>query len=1455
MLAGLLLAVFLSEVRADGFYTVVAPRVLRPNVPYHVAVSTQGTPVPTTVRLEVGGKQDGGGTFQVSDVVTVQPYTTQLAKLEIGDLGPGSYNLTARGVSGLEFENSTVLDYIHKSYSVFIQTDKAIYKPGHKVNFRVIALNSHLRPSIKSALDVYITDGKGNRVKQWRRAVATNGVFSAELQLSESPVLGDWTIVVTALDQTFSKSFHVAEYVLPKFEVTVDIPPHATFKDSRVVATVRCKYTYGKPVKGEATVTAYPNIYSGVIQPIFQTPVRKVVPIDGKATVEFDIAKELQLKEDFERTIQFDVAVEEALTGRRQNTSAQMLLHKHKYKMELVKTSEYFKPGLKYTAYVKLAYHDDTPVQDDNNPVKIKYGFRHDLNLSTEMNFKLPKNGIVQLDLYPPVEANQTMLLGIEAEYLELKEWFSTVSAAMSPSNTFLQVTLNTERPKVNEDVEISVNSTAPLKYFNYQVLGRGDVVLASTVTVPDRTTHTFRFLATYAMAPTAHIVVSYVKEDGEVVADALDIQLDGMLQNFVEINVNPSETSPGSTVDLLIEAKPNSYIGLLGIDQSVLLLKSGNDITHDDVISELRSYDVGQSSYLPDLLGRDRFKRSLFWWPGSSTAHEVFDKSGAVVLTNGLVFEHSPLIYYRSNFGGDELDSVLSAPAFNHMELGGSPDSGLRVRRHFPETWIWDMLEAGANGKAALKRTVPDTITSWILTGFSVDPVYGLGLIEEPRKLQVFRPFFVSVDLPYSVIRGEIVAIPIVVFNYMNKDLTAEVTLENKGLENFEFAEVSNDVNAVPKIEVYRSKRVFVKANNAASVSFMITPKKLGYITIKVTATSPLARDGVEKKLLVKPEGETQYRNKAVFIDLRNSNSVTMNVSLEFPGYFVTGSEKIEVSAVGDILGPSIPNLANLIKMPSGCGEQNMLNFVPNIVVIEYLRNTKQLTPAVENKALRFMETGYQQELTYRRDDGSFSAFGSSDSHGSTWLTAFVARAFRQAMPYITVEDRIIQEALRWLANNQAENGSFPEVGKVSHRDMQGGAANGLALTAYTLLAFLENQESAQAYGSAVNRALNYIGSNLDGLEDIYAIAISSYALHLANHPLKNAAFNLLESRANSTSEMKWWSKPIEKEDEKNPWHALPSPVNVEMTSYALLCYLQRGLVQDALPVMRWLISQRNQEGGFASTQDTVIGITALARLAERIIAPSTDIAVTVGYQPGASINININKGNSMILQKQEIPSKVRELEISATGSGFAVVQVSYRYNVNVTGAWPRFTLDPQVDKNSDSNHLQLTICSGFVGSQETNESNMAVMEVTLPSGFTVDSDALPSLRVSQNVKRVETKEGDTVVMLYFDKMMREEFCPTVSAFRTHKVAKQKPVPVTIYDYYDSSRRARQFYEPRIATLCDICEGEDCGDVCSSQPNRQNLGDNSTAGSGAVHPLNWLIATLVLVRVIMSEH
>jgi len=69
--------------------------------------------------------------------------------------------------------------------------------------------------------------------------------------------------------------------------------------------------------------------------------------------------------------------------------------------------------------------------------------------------------------------------------------------------------------------------------------------------------------------------------------------------------------------------------------------------------------------------------------------------------------------------------------------------------------------------------------------------------------QLRVFRPFFISVDLPYSVRRGEIVAVPVVVFNYLSKDVTADVTLENIG--QFDFADYSNEVK--DSSELYRPR------------------------------------------------------------------------------------------------------------------------------------------------------------------------------------------------------------------------------------------------------------------------------------------------------------------------------------------------------------------------------------------------------------------------------------------------------------------------------------------------------------------------------------------------------------------------------------------------------------------------------------------------------------------------
>ena len=72
----------------------------------------------------------------------------------------------------------------------------------------------------------------------------------------------------------------------------------------------------------------------------------------------------------------------------------------------------------------------------------------------------------------------------------------------------------------------------------------------------------------------------------------------------------------------------------------------------------------------------------------------------------------------------------------------------------------------------------------------------------------------------------------------------------------------------------------------------------------------------------------------------------------------------------------------------------------------------------------------------------------------------------------------------------------------------MQGGASeNEIALTAYVLVSLLENHVQN-------DKARLYLENHLsDVKEDSYALAVVSYALHLANSPRKSEALKMLES------------------------------------------------------------------------------------------------------------------------------------------------------------------------------------------------------------------------------------------------------------------------------------------------------------------------------------------------------
>lgn len=227
-------------------------------------------------------------------------------------------------------------------------------------------------------------------------------MISEELELSDSPVLGEWNIIANIVGEEKHYKFEVAEYVLPKYDVSIDTPNHQYYQQGKIPATVRTKYTYGKPVKGELTVSVYPKTY-GSFQPFALNLIaRKAMKIDGKAFVEFDILEELHFKEDYEQGVVMEAIVEEELTGRilgisidfffrfysiffwflpkfifndfrwfseifilnivcsgrKQNTTFDFYLHKSKYKIQLTNAASNYKPGLPYSVLVSTVLEE-----------------------------------------------------------------------------------------------------------------------------------------------------------------------------------------------------------------------------------------------------------------------------------------------------------------------------------------------------------------------------------------------------------------------------------------------------------------------------------------------------------------------------------------------------------------------------------------------------------------------------------------------------------------------------------------------------------------------------------------------------------------------------------------------------------------------------------------------------------------------------------------------------------------------------------------------------------------------------------------------------------------------------------------------------------------------------------------------------------------------------------------
>ncbi|XP_064619848.1 complement C3-like [Lineus longissimus] len=1110
-----------------------------------------------------------------------------------------------------------------------------------------------------------------------------------------------------------------------------------------------------------------------------------------------------------------------------------------------------------------------------------------------------------------------------DIEATEQAEREITLKPQSTSRNNFLSIQLinNPSRIPVDRKLKIRVDFTENVnKHVSFMVLARGKVVSIHSMAVNGLSKHE-NIDITPQMAPRARLVVYYVSSGNpaEVIADSLVMDVSKTCEEELELSHaldDGEDYRPGENVQLTIKSADDSWVSILGVDKAVYLLSERDILSRDRMFNTIMDLDLGCGPGSGRNVGEVFRDAGLYVLTNkvnvatprrlSPECKQKIRKRRAVERVRRGVNSNDRIIAALNRYSGgnracceagfeqqvqgDQRSCVAIAQAKGYVHAGcknaflhccrleknantprgrsgaddeediNENDLDIETREDFPETWINELFEMRGDTDT-LVRELPDSITTWVISGVSVSESAGM-CVAKPINVTAKKEFFVHADLPYAAVRGEQLEVKATVYNFGRNRITTNVWMK---ADRSKLCYAGNNNGRTNK------QRIVLEPKTGKKVTFPVVPLQVGDIDISVTAITQFSGDEVVRKLKSEAEGVTRYASFStrldpegkmggsgsgdgsakVAIDIPNKRQ-TIEIPLKFPADAIPGTKICSVSISGSLLGPMVPsqdlNMASKIRQPTGCGEQTMIYMGPLVYTTRYMLRTNTLTGQLEQTAYKHILSGFRRELTYKHPDGSYAAWQKRSS--SAWLTAFVAKVFCQASQFPNVGKEVAPHAvaaIKWLlANAQRADGSFYDPQRVIHADMFGqNLKNPVTFTAFVV-------ESISKCGAVdgiditsgniaikLRSAVDFLVRNRNSQNKPYEQAILTYALALQNNPHRHAANLKLRGMSNMdpVTGMRYWNPDgtVIPENTTPAWYKVkPSASAIETASYALLAQLVIGggaedYFQYSGPIASWLIRQRTKTGAFVSTTDTVIGLEALSDYA--LSADSRcdlNMAVRVILGKDKNQNFQLRKANAYnpytITEDLPIDGK---LFMEATGTGIGQVQVECQFNSpERKGEVCTFNLNvtseegeaPVEELNNEIAQVQVDrkagIQRGDVGAavkKFVNEINiefsyigtgpkvgMSILDVTLFSGFSPVLIDLIDLVRKGKIDRYEV--ASSTVLMYIGEVKKG--VPTTVTFRATQdqiVKDVQPAAVKLYDYYEPDQHyCTKFYHPK---------------------------------------------------------
>ncbi|XP_056385113.1 alpha-2-macroglobulin-like protein 1 [Hyla sarda] len=1336
-----------------------------------------------------------------------------------------------------------------------IQTDKSTYKPGDIVKFRVISINSDFKPLNKQHHLVEIIDPLKNRIAQWLDVSTKQGFADLTFHLAEELSLGDYRINIP---DGCVKYFSVAEYVSQRFEFNLNIPSEVSTTDKSFHLEACGNYIYGKPVEGVIDLSVCATVcenrwYCRTSFDEEETVMKNCIDIKGEKTddkgcVSRDIhLSHFNLSTTEHNLIEIKSKLTEDGTGHSEEASDHLDLSSGKKTVKFEECERFYRKGFPYHGKVKVSDEKKKPMV--NTALTLAIMNQEENYNTTHMNLVTDSHGIAHFTLetheWQSVLALKVRLSSddqngededynlwdYEERYTEdwhyIVRFYSKSKSLLSIQKHPEEVSCNSEQSATVEyNIHTNLDSDTDHLHFFYILLSKSGIFSYKehTVDVKDQAkspnlqgSFPLNFHVDEDFFPRFSLLVFSVLPNGETIAMATDYNVSPCGKSKVKLSFSEEQVRPGENVNLEVTAEAGSLCSVRSVDKGYLLKNphSDNNLI-SDVTTRLRQAGHEYSYWFLEP-GRDEDH-----CPENTTARteEIFDVYKLFLTQDLLIFTNTEVKEPVKCVSHDiAMRSSIKKKKPGHKETKKEIQKPF-TRTYFPDNWIYKLVSIGSEGHTVLNQETPHTITKWVTDAFCLGSS-GFAISGEV-ELTTFQPYFIDLILPQSVVQGEKFTIQAVVFSYVKKCILIVVSLSDS--EDLRTANEKDQSRCVCEghshmfswdVSAIKPKTLKVHVNSGSI-------EVEGDCKQDVLAIGEDHRkDSVEKTIVVKPRGYEDEKTKT-FLLLPSDNREALSINIDTPERLVAGSERAHIIILGDLMANIVANLDDIDRMPDACAEQNAAKFARYVYTLKYLESIQELTPEQKAKSIESLVEGYQKQLTFRTENGSFTTFPGGSAN--IWLTAFTIKAFNGAQKFIYIDESHIQQTVNWLHSKQQPDGCFSEEGEYYNNEID--IDDPVPRTAYITIALLEHHVVYN--GTIVENALSCLRKSVDQATSENTQALLAYAFTLSgDNELRDQILKKLDISAITKA--------------SNVYDG-----EMQRASYAILTILSEKTttpknLEDAGDLVRWIVKHQNAWGGFYSSQDTTLAIQALAQYAKAINHKKGDSTVTIKSKSGFEKTIHVDKSNNLLVQTVDLPEIPGEYTVSATGDGFVYLQSHLHCNVLPEKTEKEYfsfnvSTEPSTCNHASWKRFDVHIDVSYSGKREN--TNMAMIIVETVSGFIPDKDSVKKLKKNPLVERTEVSAEN--ITIYLSKLTHEPVSFVFSLEQEAPVQNLQPASAVVFDYYDPEEYTVVEYSAPCSEVIPHCavsaeEREDCGYPNISQDQCHQKGccyDHSIPGT-----------------------